>query len=445
MWYLAFRMFTLLRVLSSCILCIAVWLSPVVASEKDTSKQINHTSNSKDNVLRQSHLLLLNEADLAQAKLSLSQHAQHQAAVSIIYQWADRILFMQALSVTQNTVVPASGDPHDYFSVGPYWWPDPKQKNGLPWINRDGQVNPTFRDSDSDTKLFQQLLNSVRILSLAYYFSDKQDYATKAISLMQVWFIDAKTKMNPHLNFAQSIPGRTHGRGIGIIDWRGLPYLLDSLTLIQSQQSVEFQQAMDEWLTIFLGWMIESKNGQEEAAMHNNHGTYYDVIVTSIALYLDLDEVARAVIPQTQQRIINQIAENGAQLHELKRTKPFHYSAFNLLAMSQMATLAEKINVNLWQYPSAQQARIFQAFQFMFDNVNNQDLWPGSQEKYINIKDLVGISLLLNRHFTLKDYLSKLLTLDSDIALQAQQCGLLFNHSFAFETRSNSSSELCLY
>ena len=438
-------MFTLLRLLSYFVLYSVLSLTHALANNKDTSKQLILTSSSNSEMLRHSHLLLLNDKSLAKVKLSLSQPTQHKAAITSIYQWADQILLMQALSVTQNTVMAASGDPHDYFSVGPYWWPDLKQKNGLPWIKRDGHVNPTFRDSDSDTKLFQQLLSSVRILSLAYYFSDKQDYATKAMSLMQVWFIDAKTKMNPHLNFAQSIPGRTHGRGIGIIDWRGLPYLLDSLTLIQSQQSLEFQQAMDEWLTIFLGWMIESKNGQDEAAMHNNHGTYYDVIVTSLALYLDMNDLARAIIPQTQKRIMSQIAENGAQAHELKRTKPFHYSVFNLLAMSQMATLAEKIDINLWQFPTVQQPRILLAYQFILDNINNPSLWPGSQEKTLNIQDLVGISLTLKRHFTLENSVSNLFTLNNDINLQAQQCGLLFNHSFAFATHSDSQHELCLY
>ena len=396
-------------------------------------------------LLRESRLLLLDGSSLALAKSAVSTTPQFTEALDNLLQWADQALLMQAMSVTQNSILPLSGNSHDYFSVGPYWWPDPNQKDGLPWINRDGQVNPMFRDNDSDTKLFQQLLTSVRTLALAYYFSDKQEYADKALALLQSWFIEPQTKMNPHLNFAQSIPGRTNGRGIGIIDWRGLPYLLDAMTLLQNQQTMEFQQGMDEWLTIFLGWLIESKNGQDESAMHNNHGTYHDVIVTSLALYLDFDEVAKATVHKTQQRIISQIATDGAQEHELKRTKPFHYSVFNLLAMSQMATLADKVGVNLWQFPTVQQPRIYQAYEFIFNNIHNAKLWPGSQEKSLNIEDLVGISLIFKRQYELPDHLTERLTPDSDIALQAQQCGLLFNQTFSFETNSASGQELCLY
>ena len=35
-----------------------------------------------------------------------------------------------------------SGDKHDYVSMAPYFWPDPAKKDGLPYIRKDGQVNP---------------------------------------------------------------------------------------------------------------------------------------------------------------------------------------------------------------------------------------------------------------------------------------------------------------
>lgn len=415
----------------------SLYLPVVLATADSTSESVL--------ALRASRLLLLDAPSLASAKSAVNTTPQHAAALDNLYQWADKALLMPAVSVTQNAILPASGNAHDYFSVGPYWWPDPNKKDGLPWINRDGQVNPLYRDKDVDTKLFQQLLNSVRTLSLAFYFSDKQEYADKALALLNTWFIAPETKMNPHLNFAQSIPGRSDGRGIGIIDWRGLPYLLDAMTLMQAQQKPEFQHAMDEWLTIFLGWMIESKNGQEEAAMANNHGSYYDVIVASLALYLDLDEVAVATVHQTRKRILSQIGEDGAQAHELKRTKPFHYSVFNLLAMTQMATMADKVGINLWHYPSAQHASIYQAYEFIINNLANSKLWPGSQEKSLNTENLVGISLILKHHYALPTQLTEYLTPNADIALQAQQCGLLFNQTFSFETHSASGQKLCLY
>ena len=46
--------------------------------------------------------------------------------------------------------LPPSGDKHDYMSVGPYWWPDPSKPDGLPYIRRDGEVNPEYHSADFD-------------------------------------------------------------------------------------------------------------------------------------------------------------------------------------------------------------------------------------------------------------------------------------------------------
>ncbi|HCL31831.1 MAG TPA: hypothetical protein DIC52_25795, partial [Candidatus Latescibacteria bacterium] len=45
-------------------------------------------------------------------------------------------------SVIDKPTSPPSGDMQDYLSQGPYWWPDPKSADGLPWVRRDGEANP---------------------------------------------------------------------------------------------------------------------------------------------------------------------------------------------------------------------------------------------------------------------------------------------------------------
>ena len=55
-------------------------------------------------------------------------------------------------------------------------------------------------------------------LSLAYYFSGDERYASKAVDVLEEWFLKDETKMNPNLNFAQGVPGRLNGSSWGIID-----------------------------------------------------------------------------------------------------------------------------------------------------------------------------------------------------------------------------------
>jgi len=55
---------------------------------------------------------------------------------------AQRALGEGPFSIVNKTVTPPSGDKHDYTSQAPYFWPDPKSPNGLPYIRRDGERNP---------------------------------------------------------------------------------------------------------------------------------------------------------------------------------------------------------------------------------------------------------------------------------------------------------------
>src|SRR5438067_13340378 len=46
---------------------------------------------------------------------------------------AAKALAMKPAVVTdKHTLLPPSGDVHDYYSLSPYWWPDPSKPNGLP-------------------------------------------------------------------------------------------------------------------------------------------------------------------------------------------------------------------------------------------------------------------------------------------------------------------------
>src|SRR5262245_34219108 len=115
---------------------------------------------------------------------------------------ADRLLELKPASVLDSPGVAASGDPHDYFSQGPYWWPDPAKPGGLPYIQRDGQVNPESRTS-GDMPAFRRTCESVHTLGLAWFFASDERYARKAADLTRGWFLGPATRMNPNFQHAQ--------------------------------------------------------------------------------------------------------------------------------------------------------------------------------------------------------------------------------------------------
>jgi hypothetical protein len=288
-------------------------------------------------------------------------------------------------SVVDNDLVPPSGDKHDYVSFGPYWWPDLAKKDGLPFIRRDGEVNPDSRGGGSDSPALGKMTSAVPTLALAYYCTGETAYATRAAVLLRVWFLDPSTKMNPHLQYGQGIPGRVAGRAEGLVDTVGLTRVVDAVGLLQGSDAWQDQDqaGMVAWFVAYLEWLRTAKHGQRESAARNNHGTWYDVQVAAFALFVGQDQLAREVVEASRQkRIAWQIEPDGRQPAELARTKPFGYSSFNLQALFTLATLGQTVNVDLWRYETEDGRGLRKALDFLADYADPDKAWPHKDLKF---------------------------------------------------------------
>ncbi len=285
-------------------------------------------------------------------------------------------------SVMNKTSIPPSGDKHDYMSLGSYWWPDPKKPDGLPYIRHDGRRNPKTGSDKYDRAELGNMEGTVYTLALAYYLTGKESCANRAAVLLRTWFIDDTTKMNPNLEYAQSIPGRTKGRDIGIIDTVSLLPVVDAVDMIDSSPSwtERDRRQITDWFGQYLNWLLTSKNGRSEGKRFNNHGTWYDVQVARYALFVGKLDLARHVLEASKtKRIESQIEPDGRQPEELARTKTFSYSAMNLRGMITLAKLGDRLGIDLAHYTSKDGRGIRAAIDFIAPYADPKLKWPYKQ------------------------------------------------------------------
>ncbi|MTD28105.1 alginate lyase [Erwinia sp. J316] len=346
----------------------------------------------------------LSQSELALNKTRLQQQQAPQLTVTAWQQLqheADRALKAPLLSVTDKTLTPPGGSKHDYLSLSAYWWPDEHTADGLPWVRHDGKVNPASKNEASDGLRLAAFTARVQALTLAWYFSADDRYSDRAIALIRHWFIDPDTRMNPNLTYAQSVPGKAeNGRRSGVLDGRYFATrIVDSLLMLRTAPGWHQQdeQQMQRWMSDYLHWLQTSPEGKGEAQSENNHGSWYNVQVAGIAWYLRRPEVIPPMLEQAKSRMNRQFAADGSQPLELARTRSFHYSWFNLQALTALATVAQNSGAgDLWHYRTPQQASLLTALEFMAPYSSGKN-WPYRSLDHTGVRLIPLLSLADNQ------------------------------------------------
>lgn len=320
-------------------------------------------------------LLLMSAGALAQSVLDaqhllyVKQHLSDPAyaqAYKALKMQAEHNLVMKPLSVVSKDYIPSSGSKHDYVSLARYAWPDQTKPNGLPYIMRDGISNPELNKFDRNK--LSATTSAIYRLSLAYYFSGNEKYAKKATELIHIWFLDKTTRMNPNLRYAQHVPGEADGRCYGVIDAYSFVEMLDGVQLLEMSKSFTAKDSkqLKNWFSQLLKWLLTHPQAIEESNQKNNHAIAYDVQVAAYSLYTGNRKIFNDVLAYfPKRRIAAQIAPDGSQPHELRRTLAFGYSQYNLHHIIDLMLMVKHQGLDFRKYDISDEHSFFKAMDFM--------------------------------------------------------------------------------
>ncbi|MCX6136817.1 MAG: alginate lyase family protein [Ignavibacteriales bacterium] len=284
------------------------------------------------------------------------------------------------ITITLFSSPRSAGGLHDFFSEGDYWWPDPKDTSA-PYIQRDGMTNP--ENFTAHRSALMRLSVQVPALVAAFHLTGKRSYAEHAMRHLRAWFVADATRMNPHLLYAQAIKGRATGRGIGIIDTIHLVEVAKSIEILigSSVMSADDSTAIVGWFAEYLRWMSTHQYGHDEQSAKNNHGTCW-VFQAAAFAHLAGDTATIAFCRKRFKEVLipEQMAADGSFPLELKRTKPYSYSLFNLEVLGGICQLLSSPADNLWTFTLPDGRSMSTAVSFLFPFIKDKSTWPYAKD-----------------------------------------------------------------
>jgi hypothetical protein len=337
-----------------------------------------------------------------------------------VLQAAQADLAEQPLTITAFPAPRSSGGLHDFYSEGDYWWPDPAHPGG-PYIQRDGLSNPD--NFALHRRVLLRFSVQMPALVAAWKLSGDQRYAHHAAAHLRAWFIDPRTRLNPKLQYAQAIFGRSTGRGIGIIDTLHLVEVARAIEVLETGDALSSaeRRQIAQWFADYTQWLTRSKNGQDERDARNNHGSCWLLQVAAFA-HLTGDQAMLAYARERFKTVLlpTQLAQDGSLPLELKRTKPYGYALFDLEALATLCEILSTPTDNLWTFSLPDGRGMARAMAWMVPYMVDKTRWPLPPDVMVDKEwPMRQASLLFaGRALHRPDYLALWATLPADSAVE---------------------------
>jgi hypothetical protein len=287
-------------------------------------------------------------------------------------------------SVTTHRPKDVDAGPNDYYSEGPYWWPDPRNPGG-PYIRKDGERNPErFMGNRTD---LGNMCSAVLSLGMGGFLLGDRRCGEHAAAVLSTWFVDPKSRMNPNLEYGQAVRGINTGRGTGLIDTVSMIHAAQGVMLLEQAGMLDAKlgDGVRQWYAAFLKWMTTSKKGLDEKQSGNNHATWWTAQVAAYATLTGDEAVKKMAWDHYRQYLVpSEIRTGGDCPREEARTNSLSYSAMNLDAFSVICRVAETNGVALWKYRTEAGIGVETAFRYLMPFVQQPETWKKQQISKFN-------------------------------------------------------------
>lgn len=314
---------------------------------------------------------------LMRARTERARRPIAEARLRILGRQRSQLLAMPLQNVVDaKKLIAPSGDVHDYTSIGTYWWPNPDTPDRLPYLKKDGVINPDSRNYDNIR--LTTLARGVLEMAILYHFTGDEEVVTRAVAQLRSFFLNPETRMNAHLKYAQAVPGVCTGRVWGLIDTYWLIDVVNSVGILRASPALteEDYRGLQDWFRAYTHWLLTDPMTESDRNRSQNHGLAYQSQVVFFSAFAGDPATARKHLAKFRELIPEAIAENGYLPQEVSRTQSFVYSYFTLDIIVRLASVARGLGEDLLDPATLCGQRIRRAADVLVSYVDHPEKWP---------------------------------------------------------------------
>ena len=305
----------------------------------------------------------------------IRQEAWTQDSVRRLRLDADRFMKENGWTVTSDRPIGADLDPHEYYSEASDYWPDLSNPTG-PYVRRSGQVNLAV--FGANRAALETMCEAVFTLGTAAYLLDDAKYAARAAHVAQTWFIAPKTRMEPEMDHAATIPGSARGAEPapgGVAEGRPLIRAIQGMEFLAKSGAWDpkDEAAARKWFEEYLRWLTSANTAPANRRDSPIWRTALEAAAASFA-----DDAA------SERRVFD--AYRGRSAPRPPRPAgstvvgaPAQTLAVNLEGRAMICRIAQVHGVDLWSVPSRSGSPISASIDALAASLGDPKQWSREQ------------------------------------------------------------------
>jgi hypothetical protein len=155
--------------------------------------------------------------------------------------------------------------------------------------------------------------------------------------------------------------------------------VVQGLMVMENAKNMDHQllEAIRSWFEKYLQWLTTHQYGKDEMNAANNHGTCWAMQTAAFARFTHNEQLMNFCRNRFKNVLLpNQMAADGSFPQELRRTKPYGYSIFNLDALCTMCQILSTKEDDLWTYKTPDGRSIRKGIEYLYPFIVDKSKWP---------------------------------------------------------------------